>query len=64
MCNCEIEELRQKDGYAAEEYRKILGLRSFITEETKRMNAYKCFFAEPYFARMDVVDDKEGYNSY
>lgn len=26
----------------------------------------KCrpFFDEPYFARMDVVDDKEGYNSY
>ncbi len=60
----EISALRAKEDYAAEEYRKILRLNAQIREQTAGLNAYKCFFSEPYFARMDVTDEKEGYNSY
>ena len=28
------------------------------------METYRPFFDEPYFARMDLIDNKEGYNSY
>ena len=30
----------------------------------EEIEGYKGFFVEPYFARMDLFDDKEGYNSY
>ncbi len=60
----EISSLRQKEDYAAEEYRKILDLNAQIRSQMAALNEYKCFFAEPYFARMDVTDEKEGYNSY
>ncbi len=35
-----------------------------IAAETEKMEEYRSYFEEPYFARMDLVDDKEGYNSY
>ncbi|MBQ2740122.1 MAG: AAA family ATPase [Clostridia bacterium] len=35
-----------------------------IALETEKMEEYRSYFEEPYFARMDLVDDKEGYNSY
>ena len=60
----EIEELKQSADYAARDYRKILELNAEIDALTKKLNSYKCYFTETYFARMDVVDDKEGYNSY
>ena len=63
-CKEELTALRQKADYSAEDYRAILNKNAEIQELRKRMNGYKCFFSEPYFARMDVVDDKEGYNSY
>ncbi len=60
----EIGALKSKEDYTAEEYRRILELNAEIALLTKKLNAYKCYFTETYFARMDVVDDKEGYNSY
>ncbi|MGN0823212.1 MAG: UvrD-helicase domain-containing protein [Candidatus Gallimonas sp.] len=60
----EIAELKAKQDYEAADYRSVLEKNAFIAEETKKMNAYKCFFAEPYFARMDVTDDREGYHVY
>lgn len=60
----EIAEIRARENYSAEDYRSILEKNAEITAETKKLNAYKCFFSEPYFARMDVTDEKEGYNSY
>ena len=46
------------------DYKTILEKNAEIAEQTKKLNAYKCYFAEPYFARMDVTDEKEGYNRY
>ncbi len=58
------EEIKARKDYSAEDYRALIEINAVIAEQTKKLNAYKCFFSEPYFARMDVVDDKEGYNSY
>ncbi len=60
----EIEALKNSGDYAAKEYRETLELNAEIARLEKKLDSYKGFFAEPYFARMDVVDDKEGYNSY
>ena len=60
----EIAEIRARENYSAEDYRAILTKNAEIAAEYKKLNAYKCFFAEPYFARMDVTDAREGYNSY
>ena len=60
----EIGELKSREGYGAEEVRAVLAKNAEIEAERNKLNSFKCFFSEPYFARMDVVDDKEGYNSY
>jgi len=60
----EIAEIRARENYSAEDYRAILTKNAEIAAEYKKLNAYKCFFAEPYFARMDVTDAREGDNSY
>ena len=54
----------EKEKDAAENYRKIKLLLAEITRQEEKMNAYRPFFDEPYFARMDLVDNQEGYNSY
>ncbi len=60
----QIAAIRAKEDYSAADYRAILRCNGEIESLTNKLNAYKCFFSEPYFARMDVVDGKEGYNSY
>ncbi len=60
----EIESLKRNAEYTASDYRRILELNAEISSLTGKLNTYKCYFTETYFARMDVVDDKEGYNSY
>lgn len=60
----EIAEIKAQENYSAEDYRTIVEKNAEIAAENKKLNAYKCFFSEPYFARMDVTDEKEGYNSY
>ena len=59
----EIERLK-KDDFSAESYRTIILLNENIRNWKAETDSYKCFFTEPYFARMDLYDDKEGYNSY
>ena len=59
----EIETL-EREGNTAENYRKIRNLLAEIIAEEEKMQAYRPFFDEPYFARMDLIDNKEGYNSY
>lgn len=59
----EAEELRGSE-FSAENYREVIGLNAQIKQWREEIESYKVFFTEPYFARMDVVDDKEGYNSY
>ena len=48
----------------AETYQKVIAANGRIRAWRAEIESYKCFFTEPYFARMDVVDDSEGYNSY
>ena len=59
----EIASLRAGE-FSAENYRTIIGRNAEIRAWRAQIDSYKGFFAEPYFARMDLVDDKEGYNSY
>ncbi len=54
----------EKEGSSAENYRKIKELLAEITAQTEKMESYRPFFDEPYFARMDLIDNQEGYNSY
>ncbi len=60
----QIAALEKGESYTAGDYRSVIELNALIAAETKRLESYRCFFAEPYFARMDVVDGEEGYNSY
>ena len=60
----EIAAIRAREDYTAEDYRLLLEKNAEIVANRKKLNSYKCYFSEPYFARMDVVDDIEGYNSY
>lgn len=60
----EIAELRARDDYNAGDYRAVLELNARIAADEKKLGGYKCYFSEPYFARMDVTDEIEGYNSY
>lgn len=60
----ETEALKKGEDYSAKEYREVIELNAEIVRLQKKLDSFKCFFTEPYFARMDVEDDKEGYNSY
>ncbi len=60
----EKRELTSSPDYNAEKYRQVLELNAQISSCRRKRDGFKCFFDEPYFARMDLVDDKEGYNSY
>ncbi len=60
----EADAIRSRENYGAEDYRELLTTNAEISAESRTLNSYKCFFSEPYFARMDVRDPKEGYNSY
>ncbi|MGN0807648.1 MAG: UvrD-helicase domain-containing protein [Candidatus Coproplasma sp.] len=56
--------LTHSSDYDAEKYQKVLQLSALIESCKQKRESYKCFFDEPYFARMDLTDDKDGYNSY
>lgn len=56
--------LTHSSDYDAEKYRQVLELNAIIENCKQKRQSYKCFFDEPYFARMDLEDDKDGYNSY
>lgn len=60
----EIKSLTQSPDYTAEKYQTVLALNAQIEKLSQKLNTYKPFFEEPYFGRMDLVDSKEGYNSY
>ncbi len=63
-CAKERDELMSSSDYTAEKYRRVLELNAQIAEFRRQVDSYKCFFTETYFARMDLYDDKDGYNSY
>lgn len=54
----------EREGNTAENYVKIRNLLADIEEEEHKIQTFRPFFDEPYFARMDLIDNKEGYNSY
>lgn len=58
------EKIREEKEFSAENYRTIISLNAEIKVWRDEIESYKCFFVEPYFARMDLYDDREGYNSY
>ena len=60
----EKSDLSASPDYNAEAYRRVLELNAEIARLKQKRDSYKPFFSEPYFARMDLVDAKEGYNSY
>ncbi len=59
----EITRLERGDG-SAENYRKIKQLMAEIQLKKEKIESFRPFFDEPYFARMDLIDNVEGYNSY
>lgn len=63
-CRTKREELIASADYNAEKYREVLELNARIAENERKLGEYKPFFEEPYFARMDLVDGQDGYNSY
>ena len=56
--------LNEENEHTAENYKSVLEISKRINAYKEKMNTFKPFFDEPYFARMDVVDEREGYNSY
>ncbi|MBR2375482.1 MAG: UvrD-helicase domain-containing protein [Clostridia bacterium] len=60
----EIKRLESDRENSAENYRKIGGLLAEIERRKAKIDEFRPFFDEPYFARMDLVDNIEGYNSY
>lgn len=63
QAEAEIKRL-EKEESSAENYRKIKCLLAEIKEQEEKRDVYRPFFEEPYFARMDLIDNIEGYNSY
>lgn len=60
----EIGRIEAEEDHNAENYCKVTALLKEIDEHKAAIDSYRCFFDEPYFARMDLVDSVEGYNSY
>lgn len=60
----EIARLEKDKESQAENYKKIKTLLAEIQIEKEKIDAFRPFFDEPYFARMDLTDNVEGYNSY
>ena len=60
----EILQIEKDKHKEADSYRKIMLLTDEIKRHEAKIEEFKPFFEEPYFARMDLVDNIEGYNSY
>ena len=60
----EIKSLNAKPDFDAKDAQQIQRLYTEIKSCQTKIESYKHFFTETYFARMDVEDDDEGYNSY
>jgi DNA helicase IV len=56
--------LNSSPDHDAEKYKRVLELNAEISQLNQKILSYKPFFDEPYFARMDLEDSIEGYNSY
>lgn len=63
-CKEEREKINSASFSRAENYKRVLEIDAELKALNEKMLTFRPFFDEPYFARMDVEDDKEGYNSY
>ena len=59
-----IQEIEEGGNPTAADVVTVRALLAEIEEERAKINEYRGFFEEPYFARMDLIDPKEGYNTY
>ena len=60
----QIKRIETEEEKNAENYCKIKDLLKEIEKRQEKIDGYRCFFDEPYFARMDLIDQIDGYNSY
>lgn len=60
----EVASIKEEQDFSAANYQKVISLNARIREQKEQIEGFKSFFIEPYFARMDVYDSEEGYNSY
>lgn len=60
----EKQQIKSEPDYTAEKYKRLLEINAEIAKLKAKTAEYKPFFDEPYFARMDLTDNAEGYNSY
>ena len=60
----EIARIEREEEKSAESYPQIQALLAEIKRQEEKTETFRPFFEEPYFARMDLIDNKEGYNSY
>ena len=60
----EIVKIENDKHKEADSYRKIILLTEEIKSHEAKIEQFRPFFDEPYFARMDLIDNIEGYNSY
>ncbi len=49
----EIAEIKAGSSYSAEDYRAVLLKNAEVRSLYQKLDSYKCFFIEPYFARME-----------
>jgi len=63
-CEKKKKELSAPRDYSADRYAESVNLDGEIARLKEKVDSFRHFFEEPYFARMDVIDNKEGYNSY
>ena len=59
----DIESWKQEE-LTAEIFQKIVQSQGQINENLRKIEEFKSYFVEPYFARMDVHEEQEGYNQY
>lgn len=59
-----IQEIEEGGNPTAADVVAVRALLAQIAEERAKMEEYHGYFNEPYFARMDLIDQKEGYNAY
>lgn len=64
QAQAELAEIRNGDDRSALSYAYAEELNRSIEAARAQIESYRHFFDEPYFARMDATDDKEGYNVY
>ena len=60
----EILQIENDKNKESDSYRKIILLTEEIKRQEEKIEQFRTFFDEPYFALMDLIDNIEGYNSY